>query len=284
LEDTPEQVALRDDAVAHVYPKMGNSAQTAADAINEFVLKEKPPLREFATVGQKTVGIVYMSFGEKAAIEAANSIRSLRNVNLKIPITSIGNTPVNGTQFIRWMGESPYNLERARNFKFLAGCVKPHIFELSPYDYTLYIDADTEYISDITPGFDQLGKYDFCIAEELKRLKELHAPADENGKWELPITEWKETMKIVGEDVKFLNSGVIFFRKSAANKRLFLEWSKEWSKYNNWDEQMALMRAINLHSDVKVLHLSPDWNHPHREQARIIFHNYGRGIARTDGE
>jgi hypothetical protein len=62
---------------------------------------------------------------------------------------------------------------------------------------------------------------------------------------------------------------------------LFQEWHCQWLRYQQWDEQLALMRALHEYP-VKYKALSVDWNHPHRHLAKIIFHNYGRGAARIN--
>jgi len=66
---------------------------------------------------------------------------------------------------------------------------------------------------------------------------------------------------------------------------VFDAWGEEWDKWQQWDEQLSLMRAMyRVGADVKIKYLDVDWNHPHRDQAEIIFHNYGRGPVRSNVE
>ncbi len=78
-----------------------------------------------------------------------------------------------------------------------------------------------------------------------------------------------------------VNTGVIAWRKSPEVARVFQAWGEEWLKWQRWDEQQALMRAV-FKNPIRVLVLPEVWNHPHRTGAEMIFHNYGRGAARSD--
>ncbi len=232
-------------------------------------------------INGKSIGIIYMSFGEKAAAGVLKSIQSLSRMGSEIPVTVVGNTRVEGADFIEWEGQTPFAATERNNFQFRAGRVKPFLYGYSPYDFTLYIDADTEFIRDITPGFQALKEYDIAISEELLLISGLYNKKQAG--WEINIQEQKQTLREIGKDERFLNSGVIFFRKSEASARLFASWAKEWMRYQQWDEQLALTRALHQTNGLKLKRLSTDWNNPHRDRSRtiIIFHNYGRGVVRS---
>lgn len=268
-------------AVVDLYPYLGHAAERAAQVIEEFAQANGPALTTFDQVDGESVGILYMCWGERAAMEVRKSMASLRNVGLKIPFCVVGDTPIRGAQFVEWKFPSPFDASCRQNFQFRAGRVKPFLAELTPFDRTLYIDADTEYMSDITAGFRMLGEYDMAVTEELLSIGQLYNK--QNAGWEINIRERDVTIQELGGDPnrKFWNSGVIFFRKNEAVKAVFREWSTQWLRFQQWDEQLAFMRAIHK-SPVKVKALSVDWNHPHRHKAKIIFHNYGRGVARVN--
>jgi len=271
----------RSKAVAELYPYLGESAKRAASVIESFVASKGPAIQKIGRVQDETIGILYMCFGTKAAAEVRKSMASLRNLGVSIPVCVVGDTPVRGAQFIEWSGESPFDASQRENFQFRAGRVKPFLVGLTPFERTLYIDADTEFMSDIVKGFEYLNDHDLALAEELLTLGKLYNKP--RAGWEINIIERDETIKELGGDPerKFLNSGVIFFRKNEQVAALFDAWHCQWLRFQQWDEQLALMRALHQ-QPVKYKALSVDWNHPHRHLAKIIFHNYGRAVARTN--
>jgi hypothetical protein len=271
----------RKRAVRDLYPYLGQAAQRAADVIEKFINTKRPGPAKVEQVDGESIGMLYMCFGPAAASEIRKSIMSLRNVGLNIPVAVVGDTPVKGTQFIEWTGESPFDPGQRENFQFRAGRIKPHLVGLTPFQRTLYIDADTEFMSDILAGFKFLGDHDMALAEELLSIGQLYNKP--RAGWEINIKERDATIEELGGDpnTKFLNSGVIFFRKCEAVERLFAEWSLQWLKWQQWDEQLALMRAMHKYP-INFKALSVHWNHPHRNQAKVIFHNYGRGTARVN--
>lgn len=271
--------AARGKAVADLYPYLGESANRAAEVIQDFVLSKAPAPVKIEKVSDESIGILYMGFGQRAASEIRKSIASLRNVGLKIPVCVVGDTPVRGTQFIAWEGESPFDASQRKNFQFRAGRVKPFLYGLTPFERTLYIDADTEFMSDIMRGFELLNEYDMALAEELLTISQLYNKA--RAGWEINILERDATIAELGGDTQFLNSGVVFFRKCPPVAGLFEAWGRQWLRWQQWDEQLALMRALH-ECPVNYKALPVDWNHPHRQKAKIIFHNYGRAVARTN--
>ncbi len=271
----------REQAVADLYPFLGESAKRAAEVIESFVASKGPAVHKIERVHDESIGILYMCFGQRAAAEVRKSMASLRNLGLSIPVCVVGDTPVKGAQFIEWTGESPFDASQRQNFQFRAGRIKPFLVELTPFQRTLYIDADTEFMSDFVKGFEMLGEYDMALAEELLSIGQLYNK--ERAGWEINVVERDQTIQELGGDPKkkFLNSGVVFFRKCPQVAALFKAWHCQWMRFQQWDEQLALMRALH-ECPVKYKALSVDWNHPHRHQAKIIFHNYGRGVARVN--
>lgn len=253
-------------------------------AIEEFVNNKEPPMRKIKELDGKTIGIVYMAFGVKAARGVEKAIKSLKEISLDVPITVVGDAAwdfLPDVNHVKWPGQSPFDPSKQRNFQFRAGRIKPGLYALSPYDYTLYIDADTEFLEDILPGFEILKTHAMAVTEEKLTLGQLY-----NKKlagWEINIQERDQTILELDGDAKrkFLNSGVIFFRKDPKVKATFEEWGKQWQRFQEWDEQLAFMRAIDIcKPDYKAL--SVNWNDPQRDKDTIIFHNYGRGVVRTN--
>lgn len=279
-------IILRDDRIR---VEQGDQIRAMFDAtperLQEFLERANPPLQKITTINGESAGIMYMCWGEKAWAQVAKSVASLQQVGIDMPVCVVGGMPSGphtNWELMRWMGESPFDRGERRNFQFRAGRVKPYLYGYSPFQRTLYIDADTEFVGDFTAGFELLDDYDLALTEESLTLGGLYNKKQAG--WEINLLERDATIQELGGDArrKFINSGVIFFRKSPAAQAVFEEWGRQWLRWQQWDEQLALMRAVHAVADAKVKALGVEWNHPHREQAGIIFHNYGRGVARMN--
>lgn len=261
-----------------------NSIEDAGEKLLSFA--KLSDTKHVEKIGNKTVGIIYMAFGEKALRGIERSIATMRRIGYSYPITIIGDLKqgsgfLSKCNYIKWEGQSPFDKSKAKNFQFRAGRVKPYACLLSPYDYTMYIDADTEYVKPIQEAFELLSKYDLCITQEKGTLGKLYNQALAG--WEINLNERDRTILELGEGTEnkhFINSGVIFFRKNESTNKLFEDWAKEWLRFQEWDEQLAFMRAINK-NNVNVKEFDIDWNSPHKTTSTIIYHNYGRGVVRS---
>jgi hypothetical protein len=292
-------------AVEDLFPYLGNSSQRAVEVIREFL--DKKPLT--ATV-KKAVplprarikiehlpirtsfdrGIIYMCFGEAARMEMERSIASLRNVGSDLPVAIFGDPQtfsLNGaasevSRIIPWKGASPFDAEKASHFQFRAGRVKPSVYDYSPFKHTMYIDCDTEFMQNPEPGFGFLNNWDFAIAQERLAVSQLYNMTRVG--WQHNLQERDATIEAFGGsgDFPFWNSGVFFFRRNRAVADMFKAWDTEWHRWEQWDEQLALMRAANQ-SKARVFVMSEVWNYPHTDNDRaVIIHLYGRGAARMD--
>jgi hypothetical protein len=227
-----------------------------------------------------TDGIIFMAFGRTSAKEAAKSLQSIRKLGFTYPAVSIGTHMVKGTEFIEWTGHSPWNLDLPDHQKFFAAYVKPFLHHYTPFDYNLYLDADTEVLGDISPGFEYLDNYDVCITDSRRWFVEDLYKEDKGDPAALAIAREERdfTIRHLGKPSnRLINSGVFFFRKNERAGTLFDEWFKEWQRYPYWDEQLALLRAVRNCPKVKVLRLNAVWNYHHRHLPNkpvIIFHKW----------
>jgi hypothetical protein len=169
----------------------------------------------------------------------------------------------------------PYDRTRAARVQFLAGRVKPLLYGLSPWDQTLYVDADSAFRADPALGFDLLERWDFALAEtETRTLQDSIAGAEET----LWTAQWTGTPHLL-----YHNSGMLFWRKHERVQRLFQLWAEEWARFEGWDEQVALLRAL-LRSEALYLTLPYTWNHRFGGKAVLLHHRFGVGAARQVGE
>lgn len=238
-------------------------------------------------MSEKTCGIIYMAFGNNAVKSVENSISTIRALNIDLPVATVGSHKIQHTIFIPWLGHAPWT-EDTNNAdqRFRAGYVKPFLHRLSPFDYTLYLDADTVIHKDIMPGFEFLEDYDICAAYGDKdrtlgrsknhfSRKEFSTPFFEDARKELSYT-----CKSLGKDTPIMNSGVIFFRKSVASSDFFERWYLEWLRFKGWEEQHAFLRAERVCAKTKILHLSFMWNQKQSDPETIIWHKMNSGDAR----
>lgn len=262
-----------------------NSDQQAISKLLEYV--KGKDVETITEVNGKSVGIIYMAWGEKALQAVKKSLASLRRLGYVYPVVIVGDlyTDIRDSDSrinLEWTGESPFDTSKHHNFKFRAGRIKPHLAKLSPFDLNLYIDADTQFVKPIHKGFELLNDYDLVVTEEILSLGDLYNK--KMAGWELNLLERDTTViELGGDDTqKFINSGVMFFRRNKKVLSAFADWHKEWLRFQEWDEQLALMRALHNHSELKVKKLSHDWNDPQLNKSTVIFHNYGRGDVRIN--
>jgi hypothetical protein len=294
----------RTKAVADLFPYLGNSTTKCINEIRDFVNKQpsnrfvsasgniiKPEIQNKVVVREsKDRGIIYMCFGDKALQEFEHSVLSLRKVKCDLPVAVVGNIGAgkipqsikDGTIMIPWKGENPFQSDRTNNFKFLAGRVKPFLHTVSPFEQTMYIDCDTEFLHNPEPAFDLLKHWDFLCTQERLFVSQLYNRP--RAGWFHNYEERDQTILELGAngDFPFWNSGVFFFRKNENTANLFKFWYTEWRRWELWDEQLALMRAANR-SNARIFPLPEIWNYPHDDNPKaIIYHWYGRGTARTN--
>lgn len=279
-------------AVNRLFPFAGHATERAVAVLTEYVQEQermKKRMIQKVRVMPAEAGVVYMSFGEKAANLIRRSVETLRQKSGDLPVVLIGDTRLDGLPFIPWRGESPFDVNQGMNFQFRAGRIKPYFYDLSPFQRSLYLDADTEIMQDIRGGFGYLNGYDFTVAQERHSILGLYNT--EKGRWHHDMEEREKTIEEFGGigHFPFINSGVFFWKKNERTQALFENWAREWLRFQQWDEQAALLRALNK-TMVKYLVLSESWNFPIKDspmrrrgdQAPVILHLYGRGRARTN--
>ena len=225
-------------------------------------------------------GVIYMAWGENAIRQAHTSMKSLWEFEPQMPAMVLGDETaknyykkISGVTFYN-PGLNPFDKKGRVGFKFLAGRIKPLMAKLSPWEQTLYVDADTQFARSPQPGFDLLDRWDLALA------------CHENGvgatsDWR-NVPEREETSALLGSPhVLYHNSGMIFWQNNERTEALFDMWYEEWMIYQHWDEQVALLRAL-MKSDVVYRNLPLSWNHNNSEKSYIIHHQFGDGHARIE--
>lgn len=231
----------------------------------------------------KDCGVILVAFGEKARRAARHVMATLEASGNRYPVVVVGDEAVDGARFIAWDGPAPFDSSRSARLRFSAGLVKPRLVDLSPFARTLYMDVDTAVLKPLAGAFALLADHDLLVCgHRRQRVMDLYNKP--NAGWYHELSERDATVSEWGGDgtPTYWNSGVLFFSKTDAARDLFHAWGEEWQRFRRWDEQLALMRAAYKHP-CRIGLLPLGWNAPHRQLATHIFHNYGRGIVRSEG-
>lgn len=226
-------------------------------------------------------GVVYMAWGANAIHQADLSIRTLREHAPGIPVLVVGDADavrhfqVWNNVTARTIDVQPFDERKRHGQKFLAGRIKPLLYELAPWERTLYVDADVSFIASPQRGFDLLDRWEFVLAEVY---------ATHLGNAPFNPTERQETAAWLGTEASiYHNSGMLFWRRCPGVAGLMRLWSTEWQRYGDWDEQIALLRAL-FRSEVLYLTVPYTWNTNRASEATLLVHVYGTHVARLEGQ
>lgn len=249
------------------------------DARGLTLLMDPEPYMDVPPTPLRQTGAMYLCWGGPASAQALSSIQSLRKHLPGLPVVVLGDAGAveafRGTPGVTVIKPDVNPFKGEHMFGFLAGRVKPLLARHSPFARTVYVDADTEFKGSPQAGFDLLDRWDFVIAEAETRSLALTFPDNR--------TEAGETAARLGtSQLLYHNSGLFFWRTNAATTQLFRLWGDEWMRYQGWDEQIALLRAL-LVSDAVWLNVPYTWNCRSPSEAWMVYHRFAGRSARKFG-
>lgn len=198
-----------------------------------------------------TDGIVYVAYGDKARAETRMSLNALR-AHTGVPAASISAEPIAGTRHI------PFSDPR-----WGARWAKLNLDQLTPFDCTLYLDADTRPRGDPAGVFSMLHDgFDLVIAGSTMQ--------GDKALWHVGRQERQTTLDSFGFTPIQLQAGVFAFSKNARTAALFAAWREEWlANAEPTQDQAALLRAL-YRVPVKV------WLMSHALSEALVAHLWGR--------
>ena len=202
-------------------------------------------------------GAIYIAYGRPAVDQTRLSIASLRYAGADVPVVVIGGSEAKN---LGRLGRVTVVLDEERDQG--GRWQKVSLPELSPFEFTAYLDADTRMREDLDAGFAILEDgWDLVMAPSTCQCDRMlwHVGEDERA---ATLFAWPCTPLQ-------LQGGVIFFRRSPAVRSFFNVWREEWSIYREQD-QGALLRAI-LKDQPKIWLLGRPWN-----GGAVIGHLFGR--------
>jgi len=200
------------------------------------------------------IGALIVAYGANARREAAQHIAALSESMPGLPVVVVAETPIPGA---RWV----HMEQRDRGARW----AKLNLDNLAPFDRTLYLDADTRVLGDVSAGFRMLADgWDMAMAASERQGGELC--------WQCAEAERQATRLETGTEPLGLQAGVMFVRRNDRTAKLFAAWRAEWERWQGQD-QGALLRALYRHP-VRLWLLGRDWN-----GGRLIAHRFGMARA-----
>ncbi len=206
-------------------------------------------------------GVTYVAFGAPYLAMALVSMVSLRVTNPSVPVCIVTNVVEKAPDHLPWWRADDH-------WTFLNSTTgdnrhaKLRVYELSPFEQTVFLDCDTLVLDDILKLRQYLVYFDVL-------MKLFYSPF----KKRRPLLNGQFRYS---EDGHF-NSGVIAFRKSAAAERFFSVWQEQFSRMAYHLDQPSLVEAWFL-TEAKIFPLPFFWNsgdkwaHPTARRKIIIWH------------
>lgn len=209
-------------------------------------------------------GVLYLAIGQKHRRLAVASVTSLRRYGYRGPVRVVSDKP----------GWLPPGLDcEIVRVPYLGGGFGARHYktqmERFSFDSTVFLDADTVPVADISSIW---GVLDTC---DLAMVSDLHPSTSDaitknrvRDRWrEQWGDEYRLMIRLGLTSQPYFNSGVIVFRRTPQIAQLFSAWHQEWRRYGRAD-QMALVRATLL-TGTLVNPLPGIWNYYGRHYASI---------------
>lgn len=185
------------------------------------------------TSAQAEWGSLYAAVGEKFVRKAERSARSLRQVMPAIRLALASDCPTSGP-FDRTLAIPGGDAYRA---KILA-------MRDSPFDRTLFLDADTYVVAELSGVFRLLDRFDFALA---------HAP-----------NRVTMVLEDVPDSYPEFNTGVIAFRRTPPVQAALDAWLDEYDRLLPLEppskDQPSFRRVAFRMPELRIATLTPEFN------------------------
>jgi hypothetical protein len=185
-----------------------------------LLISKRPSNSETPTAPQLR-GIVLIANGERDSFRISFLLSSLRKVNYLGPIVTIADH---------------------NRLSFESRWYKTQLARFSPFEETLFLDADTIAMQSFNELWDLLQKSDLWMARDMHTVID-QAINDKTSR--ASAQERIETHACCESSQPFFNSGVILFRKTDKVINLFKHWHEEWERFRTID-QFAAARSMKL--------------------------------------
>ena len=191
-------------------------------------------------------GVLYITIGKQYLDACIRSAQSVKKHCKDLPVHVFTDESVTGNDCFdsvdlivnpnRWSG---------------IGC-KVEYMGRSPFQKTLFLDADTEVCADVTDLFNVLDRFDIALSHAHHRV------AGSRRVWQTPVP-----YGFAG-----FNSGVILFKKSGPVRELLDDWKQAFHNAGFKNDQITLRELIWM-SNLRVATLPPEYNIRNRKYLSI---------------
>lgn len=189
------------------------------------------------------IHIIYLAFGYRYVVMAANSALSVRRFGTKSHITIITDVPLKRVSF----GETPiFDDIIVREDAFSSGYSKFQIFEYAKDGLNLFLDCDTEVWKPIDIIQDVASRFDISVRCLVRAPKRSFALSGELDASEAGVCE--------------LNTGVFFFNKTEGSREIFTRWAAYYKEMGLRPDQPAFLRSVIDARTARLLPLAENWN------------------------
>lgn len=204
-------------------------------------------------------GIVYVAFGYEWVLMAANSAYTAKQHNPRVECNLVTNVNIANEELLSAYFDRIYEVNDKSEFN--------RNYKTSAYDYATFekgvlIDPDTEIWGDLSPMFKLLDTYDVILRHT-------------------PYPDYKDFWIDEGIHATMYptwSSGVLFFRKGKAAKKLFSDWNAIFKEMGKNSDQPPLACAVYKNPDMRFLSANSLWNTAPRDMPH---HNPEKGHLKS---
>jgi hypothetical protein len=180
-------------------------------------------------------GVVYVATGKKYVNEAKKSAKSVSN--------NLDKNLVLFTDNANHQNDEVFDKTVVLNNAAKKSGDKIKCMKKSPFDKTLFLDADTYVCSDISRIFDLLERFDIAAPYAPNRVNE-------------------EALEDIPDTFPEVNTGVVLYRRCNRVKKFFDEWERRYKIHqkNGMTIDQSSFRESLYYEDVKHHILPPEYN------------------------
>jgi hypothetical protein len=198
-------------------------------------------------------GVLYVATGDRYVTLASRSARSVRRTSASLAIHLCSDSA--GLAMAEQRADHPFTsfsgLERVHRRSRL------DVLAETPFDRTLFLDADTEVRASVEPVFALLDRFDIALAHAHRRN---HPDTLQTWRADVPSA------------FPQFNAGVMAFRRTDAVIAFLREWARAFHAAGFPKDQVTL-RELLWASDLRIATLPPEFNVRYRKYLFLWRHD-----------